>query len=133
MLGRYYVRMTYRDLDVFQRSYKLAVKIHKFSLGLVKERQFDIADQIRRASRSIPSNIAEGFGRSKSKPDTINQLRTALGSNDEMLFNLEFMKDVDLLQIRDFQEFSDEYTIVGKELFGLIKKLKDLHAMAKAV
>ena len=52
--------MSYRDLEVYQRSFRLALEIHKFSLTLSKELQFDLADQIRRASRSIPSNIAEG-------------------------------------------------------------------------
>ena len=89
---------TYKDLDVYKRSYKLAVEIHKFSLRLPREYKFELADQIRRASRSISSNIAEGIGRNKSKKDIINLLRDALGSNDEMLFNLEFMKDVDLLK-----------------------------------
>ncbi|MDE2019078.1 MAG: four helix bundle protein [Patescibacteria group bacterium] len=58
--------MTYRDLDVYQRSYRLAVRIHNISLGLPREYRFDIADQIRRSPRSIPLNIAEGFGRCKS-------------------------------------------------------------------
>ena len=118
--------MTYRDLDVYKRSYKLAVRVHLISLQLPKEYRFDLADQIRRASRSIPSNIAEGYGRCKSKRDTVSQLRTALGSNDEILFNLEFMKDVNLISRDDFQELTDEYVIVGKELFRLIKSLTRL-------
>lgn len=115
--------MIYQDLDVFKRSYGLAIRVHVISLKLPVEYKFELADQIRRASRSIPSNIAEGFGRAKSKRDTVNFLRDALGSNNEMLFNLKFMKDVELLSTSAFRELSIEYVIVGKELFNLIKKL----------
>ena len=112
---------TYRDLEVYKRAYKLAVEIHKFSLELPKEYRFELADQIRRASRSIPSNIAEGLARGKSVRDSVNYLRDALGSNDEMLFNIEFMKDVGLLNEELREYFIREYTICGKQLYNLIK------------
>jgi len=74
--------MTYKDLDVYKRSYKLALRIYNFSFKLPKELQYDLGDQIRRASRSIPSNIAEGYSRNKSVKDKINFLNDALGSNE---------------------------------------------------
>ena len=113
--------MNYRQLEVYKRSYNLALEIHRFSLKLPKYLQFDLADQIRRASRSIPSNIAEGYSRSKSVKDLINFLRDSLGSNDEMLFNLEFMKDLQLIDLKTFMYFQEEYTICGKQLFRLIE------------
>lgn len=115
---------TYKELDVYKRSYKLALKMHQLSFKLPKELQFDLADQIRRASRSIPSNIAEGFARNKSAKDKINFLNTALGSNDEVLFNLEFIKDIKLLGDSDFRILYSEYDICGKQLNNLIKSLK---------
>lgn len=115
---------THKDLDVYKRAYGLALEIHKFSFNLPKILQYDLGDQIRRASRSIPSNIAEGFSRNKSGKDKINFLNTALGSNEEMLFNLEFMKDGKLMPFQDFEEFYNEYTICGKQLHNLIKSLK---------
>ena len=115
---------SYRDLEVYQRSYKLAVEIHNFSMKLPKELSWDLGDQIRRASRSIPSNIAEGYGRSKSWRDIVNFLNDALGSNHEMLFNLEFMKDVGLIKEHDYKYYVDQYTICGKQLFTLIKVIK---------
>ena len=115
---------TYQDLDVFQRSYNLALKIHQLSLKLPKGLQYDLADQIRRASRSIPSNIAEGYGRNKSFKDKINFLNSALGSNEEIIFNLKFLKDSGLISEQNFQEFHREYVICGKQLNQLIKSLK---------
>ncbi|MDD5145381.1 MAG: four helix bundle protein [Candidatus Pacebacteria bacterium] len=116
--------MTYKDLDVYRRSYDLALKIYKLSLELPKELQYDLGDQIRRASRSIPSNIAEGYSRNKSSKDKINFLNDALGSNEEMLFNLEFLRDTNLISEKYFQEFQKEYTICGKQLYKLINTLK---------
>ena len=114
---------SYHDLEVYQRAYKLAIEIHKISLKLPKEVQYDLADQIRRLSRSIPSNIAEGYGRGKSSKDILNFVRTALGSNDEVLFNLEFLKDIELLSQTDYEKFQTEYIICGKQLTQLIKHL----------
>ena len=115
---------TYKNLDVFKRSYELALKIHSLSLKLPKELQYDLADQLRRASRSIPSNIVEGYSRNKSLRDKINFLKSALGSNEEMLFNLKFLKDVRLISSTEFQDLYKEYIICVKQLTKLIKTLQ---------
>ena len=117
--------MSYRDLEVYKRSFKLALEIHKFSLTLSREMQYDLGDQIRRASRSIPSNIAEGFGRNKSSKDKINFVNDSLGSNDEMLFNLEFLYATGSLDEKRYLNWKEEYTINGKQLFQLIQTLKN--------
>ena len=115
--------MRYQELDVYQRSYRLAVEIHKWSLGLPKELQFDLGSQIRRASRSIPSNIAEGLGKQMSSKDKVKFLTISLGSNDEMLFNLNFLKDIDLMKMKEFDYFFAEFTICGKQLNRLISSI----------
>ena len=116
--------MSYTDLDVYKRSYQLALKIHETSLTLPKILQFDLGDQIRRASRSIPSNIAEGYGRNKSKEDVLHFLKMSLGSNDEIIFNLNFMKDTKLISVESFEELYKEYVINGKQLYTLIESIK---------
>jgi four helix bundle protein len=115
--------LTYKDLNVFQRAYRLALKVHNLSLKLPKELQYDLADQIRRSSRSIPSNIAEGYSRNKSLKDKINFLKSALGSNEEMIFNLRFLRDAKLISEKEFEELYKEYVICGKQLNRLIKSL----------
>ena len=115
--------MIYSELDVYKRAYKLAIEIQKFSLGLPKYLHNDIGSQIRRASRSIPSQIAEGFSRNKSNKDKKNFLRDALGSNEEILFNLKFMKDTDLISSEKYDYFFDEYVICGKQLTNLMKSI----------
>lgn len=85
---------TYKELDVYKRSFNAAVAIYKLSLGLPDYLQYDVVDDLRRAARSIPSNIAEGYGRNKSSADICNFLRTALGSNDEVLRNILLSESV---------------------------------------
>ena len=114
---------SYKDLDVYRRSYRLAIEMHNLASKLPVEYRFELADQIRRASRSIPSNIAEAFGRSKSSKDTVNQLKTALGSTDEIIFNIEFICDVKLIDDPIKKHLMDEYTITGKQLYRLIESL----------
>ena len=50
------------DLDVFQRAYRLSLEVHRASLDFPRIEQFVLADQVRRASKSICANLAEGSG-----------------------------------------------------------------------
>lgn len=115
---------TYRDLDVYQRSFECAIAIYKMSLEFPKYLHYDLADDIRRAARSIPSNIAEGYGRDKSGKDKINFLKTALGSCDEVLFNLDFILKPNLIEEGRYKKAVEQYKIIGSEIFRLIETLK---------
>ena len=50
------------DLEVFRRAYRVSLEVHRASLEFPRIEQFALADQIRRASKSICANLAEGFG-----------------------------------------------------------------------
>ena len=54
---------SFHDLDVYQKAYQLSLDIHKATLGFPKLEQFALADQMRRASKSICANLAEGFAK----------------------------------------------------------------------
>ena len=114
---------TYRELDVYKRTYQLAIEIHYFSFTLPKVLQFDLSDQIRRASRSIPSDIAEGYSRNQSVKDTLTFIKRAQGSLDEVLFNLEFLKDIKQITNEKYRRFLEDYTICSKQLTNLIRSL----------
>ena len=60
---------TFEDLEVFQRAYKISLEIHKTSLQLPKIEQYGLADQVRRASKSVVVNLAEGYGKRRSKAE----------------------------------------------------------------
>src|SRR5262249_8925007 len=77
---------TFEDLDVFQRAYRISLDLHRASLQFPKIEQFGgLADQIRRASKSICGNIAEGFGKQRrSSAEFKRYLLMAIGSAHEM-------------------------------------------------
>ena len=78
--------VSFEDLEVFQRgAYRLSLEIHRASLKMPKIKQQALGDQMRRASKSICSNIAEGYGRQKqSKAEFRRFCWMAIGSSDEM-------------------------------------------------
>src|SRR5499425_2214797 len=77
--------ISFERLEVFQRAYRLSLEIHRVSLGFPDIEQRALADQIRRASKSICANLAEGFGRQRqSRPEFRRFLVMAIGSADEM-------------------------------------------------
>ncbi|MCK4476185.1 MAG: four helix bundle protein [Methanophagales archaeon] len=81
--GREMAFQTYKDLEIYQLSHELAIKIHKVSLSLPKFELYEEGSQVRRAAKSIPANIVEGFGRRRYKNEFIRFLTFALASCDE--------------------------------------------------
>ena len=76
---------SFEDLDVFKRAYRLSLDVHRVSLGFPAIEQRALGDQVRRGSKSICANIAEGFARQSHAPaDFRRYLTMALGSADEM-------------------------------------------------
>src|SRR5918912_3843726 len=72
------------DLEVFRRAYRLSLELHRSSLEFPRIEQFALADQLRRASKSICANLAEGFARqSRSAAEYRRYLTGAIGSSDE--------------------------------------------------
>ena len=113
---------SFEDLEVFQRSYKISLEIHTTSLQFPKVEQYGLADQIRRASKSICANIAEGFGkRSYSKREFIRYLKIAVGSGDEMRVWIRYCLDLRYIDKRTWVHWSTEYKEITRMLQGLIK------------
>ncbi len=81
---------SYRDLDVFQISYELAIAVHRVSLKLPKYEMYEEGSQVRRSSKSITANIVEGYGRRRYKLDFIKFLVYAHASCDETIVHLNF-------------------------------------------
>jgi len=86
---------SHRQLRVFQKAYALAIEIHKASLSFPKTEQYALADQIRRSSKSVCANIAEGFARQRgSKQEWKRFLLIASGSCEESTLWLDFCRDL---------------------------------------
>ena len=88
---------SFEDLEVFRRAYRISLDLHRASLLLPKVEQFGgLADQMRRASKSICANIAEGFGKQRrSNLEFKRYLLMAIGSADEMQVWLKYCSDLE--------------------------------------
>ncbi len=113
---------SFYDLLVWQKSMALAESCYRLSSRFHRDHQMVLGFQIRKSCVSVPSNIAEGFGRSTR--EYIRHLRIAKGSNNELQTQLELGRRVKIVSeleatsvIRDAQE-------VGRMLHGLIASLE---------
>ena len=83
------------DLAVFRRAYRLSLEVHRISLGFPKVEQWALGDQVRRASKSICANLAEGFGRQGRSPADFERFVVmAMGSADEMRVWTRYCRDL---------------------------------------
>ena len=112
---------SYRDLEVYQLSYKLALSIHKMTQTFPKEETYEISSQMRRAALSIPLNIAEGYGKKSSAKDFKRFLKISLGSTNEMLVLISFVKDLGYITEEEYKEYSERYNMLGGMIYNLEK------------
>ena len=114
---------SFEELEVFQRAYRLSLEIHRESLKFPQIEQWALGDQIRRASKSICGNIAEGFGKqSQSVVEFRRFLRMAMGSADEMRVWARYSYDLGYIDEASWQHWRDEYQEIAKMLQGLQAK-----------
>jgi four helix bundle protein len=83
--------MAYHDLDIFLESKRLALEVHKMTLGLPRLEMFEEGSQVRRSSKAICSLIVEGYGRRRYKADFIKYLIHAHAECDETIIHLDFL------------------------------------------
>ena len=113
----------FEDLEVFRRAYKLSLKVHQLSMDFPKiEQMCGLADQMRRASKGICANIAEGHGKLViSKAEFRRFLLMAVGSSDEMRVWLRYCLDLKYIDDQQWQELKTEYSQISKMLVSLHK------------
>lgn len=114
---------TYRDLLVWQKSMTFVTNIYQVIKTFPKEEIYGLTSQIRRCAISIPSNIAEGYGRNSTN-DYIRFLQISMGSIFEIQTQLEIAKNLDYLNKSKFQEAYDMSREIERMLSSLIHKLK---------
>ena len=108
---------SFEDLEVFQRAYRVSLEIHKASLGFPKIEQYAMADQVRRASKSICANIADGFAkRRRSSAEYRRYLLMAIGSADEMRVWIRYCLDLNYVDEATSTRWRNEYVAVAKML-----------------
>ncbi len=111
---------SYDDLEVYQRAMKLLIPLHALVRSLPDYERFELASQLRRASKSIPANIAEGYGKKRSAREFKAYLTNALGSANEVIVHLKIADTLEYADGPAVAELVDDYTIVAKQLHTLI-------------
>ena len=117
---------TFRDLVVYQKSYQLALELFRLTASFPHDERYGLIDQIRRASRSIPGNIAEGWAKRQYVNVLKQYLLDAAGSCAEMSVWLSFARDCGYLASKEHARFDAEYEGVGKMLAGLQAKWRTI-------
>ena len=111
---------SFEDLAVYRRAYAASLEIHRASLGFPKIEQYALADQMRRASKSICGNLAEGFGKQRrSSAEFKRYLLMAVGSADEMRVWLCYARDLGYVEADVAERWREEYHATAKMLQGL--------------
>ena len=113
---------SYRDLIVWQKSMDVETLIYKLVKQFPDDEKFGLISQIKRSSVSVPSNIAEGYGRNYTK-DYIRFLNIARGSLYEMQTQLQVALNLDFIVEEDLNEINSLSLEVEKMLNLLINKI----------
>jgi four helix bundle protein len=113
----------YRQLVVWQRSHKLALSIYSLTKHFPKEEMFGITRQLRRASSSIPANLAEGCGRD-SDAELKRFVDITHGSAGEAEYFLLLARDLGIITSTVHALVSDEIAQIKRMLGALSRKLK---------
>lgn len=103
---------SYRDLDIYKRAYTLAIDVHKMSMKLPKYELYEQGSQIRRSSKSIKDNIAEGYGRKRYKAEFIRFLTFSHASCDETISQLSMISDIHF-ETKPLTKLIEEYDQLG--------------------
>jgi four helix bundle protein len=113
----------FERLEVFQRAYRVSLVVHRASLAFPAIEQRALADQVRRASKSICANLAEGFAKQAiSRAEFRRFVIMALGSADEMRLWSRYCRDLGYIDEATWQSWSGEYHQIARMLQGLARK-----------
>lgn len=113
----------FRDLQVWRKSHELTIGVYRASSSFPKSELYGLTSQIRRASSSVPANIAEGCGRGGGS-DMARFLQVAMGSASELEYHLLLAVDLGLLEQEKYDSLNDQVGEVKRMLTSLIGKVK---------
>ncbi len=113
---------SYRDLSAWQRARELVASIYELTAEFPADERFGLTAQLRRSVISVPSNIAEGYGRG-ARADYLRFLRIARGSLYEAEAQLVLAMDLGFMSRDEFEQIQLKIDAVAKPLWGLIRSL----------
>ena len=105
---------SYKDLEVYKRSFKMAMDIFWLSRKFPKEEVYSLTSQITRSSRSVSLNIVEGWAKRQYENVFKQHLIHALGSNSETESSLLFAMECKYIDQNTFDKYANEIDQIGK-------------------
>jgi four helix bundle protein len=112
----------YRELKVWQKSYCLCLEVYKATKGFPQDEKYGLTSQIRRSAVSVPSNIAEGYGR-KTTQEYLHSLYIAYGSLCEFQTQLLLAVDLGYYHRKEGDDLVHDIEEVERMLKALMKSL----------
>ena len=109
----------FKDLKVYQMAYKLAMEIFEISKSFPKEKRYSLTDQIRRASRSVYSNLAEGYRKRRYPKHFVSKMTDADGEASETQVWVDFSFDCRYITSEVRDSLQSGYDEVGRMLGGM--------------
>jgi four helix bundle protein len=122
----------YKELEVWQKSKKLAIDLYKATEAFPRVEQFGLTSQLRRAAVSVAANIAEGWGRGSTR-EYVQSLLIARGSLMELDTHVIIADELSYLQSGHAARFEAEIESIGQMLNRLIQALRTRRSAATAV
>ncbi|MDI6782937.1 MAG: four helix bundle protein [bacterium] len=115
---------SYKDLKVYKLSYSLALDLFWMTKEFPKEERYSLADQMLRASRSIPANIAEGWAKRYYENVFKQHLIDSIGSCEETKVWIDFAYDCKYISKEKNKSLIESYEEIGRMLTGLFENWK---------
>jgi len=110
---------SFLDLDIYKLSYKYAIEVHHITMKLPKYELYEQGSQVRRSTKSIKDNIAEGYGRRRYKAEFIRFLIFAHASCDEAISQLTMINELHFTE-SPINELIDKYNLLGGKINSFI-------------
>ena len=124
--------MNYKDLEVWRLAKELSIEIHQMSLSLPKFEMYEVGSQIRRSSKSIRSNIVEGYGRRNYKNEFIKFIIYSSASTDETIDHLETLYETESFKDKkQFEILLKKLNLLGKKLIRFLQLIEKQHLSKK--
>lgn len=125
--------MSYKNLEIWQLSRQIVNEIHEMTLSkLPKFEMYELGSQIRRSSKSVKSNIVEGYGRRYYKQEFTHHLIIALASNDETIDHLETLFETkSLIDEIEYTRIHSNLEMLGKMINSFIQAVEKDHISSR--
>jgi four helix bundle protein len=120
--------MSYRELEIYSESKRLAIEVHKMSLRLPKFELFEEGSQVRRSSKSVTAMIVEGYGRRRYKADYIKHLIYSQSECDETIAHLEFLVETESSkEVQLLRQLIDQFDQLSRRINKFTQWIEDNH------